>query len=580
MAKTVPTAVLPPALAPAGDVQSAQPAAPSKSPKASISVHSTTYNIPPTPTSLTSKEWTVPPRPKPGRKPATDAPPTKRKAQNRAAQRAFRERRAARVGELEEEIKKIEIEDEKEQNALRTEIEKLEKEVEEYRTSLNVWMQRCRGLEAELAIESAAKEEVLRSSREASAAPALSSRFAGDQPQDAALQEGAEAIGCGNCSSISDCRCIQEVINMQGPDQTSDLVELTSNKRPHSPARNNSTSKRIKPESPDNLETDFTTSFSNQPGNSTREDHTLPASSSAIADPCGFCTDGTACICAEMQAAEADNRNPSNHTHYHPSYQHDGTHNHQRSESESEQHQAAFSLPPRISQFSHITPPPSDTDVSLSNSSTLHNRPSSANPCIKGPGTCLQCRSDPNSTLFCKSLAKSQGKQQGGCCGANARGGDWCCQATSQLLSVALEGSSSGPARRTRTRSLNRTSSSNNSPRNAYTDETENPAVQPITLTCADAYTTLSRHPGYAKATGEMAGWLHKLRAHPATAHTHNTALDRKTGVSTAEKDDMDVDAGRGVDVDGRPAMEIDAANVMAVLRDFDRRFISESTPG
>ena len=77
-----------------------------------------------------------------------------------------------------------------------------------------------------------------------------------------------------------------------------------------------------------------------------------------------------------------------------------------------------------------------------------------------------------------------------------------------------------------------------------------------------------------------MAGWLHKLRAHPATAHTHNTALDRKTGVSTAEKDDMDVDAGRGVDVDGRPAMEIDAANVMAVLRDFDRRFISESTPG
>ena len=51
--------------------------------------------------SMTSKEWVIPPRPKPGRKPATDTPPTKRKAQNRAAQRAFRERRAARVGELE-----------------------------------------------------------------------------------------------------------------------------------------------------------------------------------------------------------------------------------------------------------------------------------------------------------------------------------------------------------------------------------------------------------------------------------------------------------------------------------------------
>ncbi|KAK3328276.1 hypothetical protein B0T19DRAFT_186231 [Cercophora scortea] len=56
------------------------------------------------PMSMTSKEWVIPPRPKPGRKPATDTPPTKRKAQNRAAQRAFRERRAARVGELEEQL--------------------------------------------------------------------------------------------------------------------------------------------------------------------------------------------------------------------------------------------------------------------------------------------------------------------------------------------------------------------------------------------------------------------------------------------------------------------------------------------
>ncbi len=57
-----------------------------------------------------TKNWVVPPRPKPGRKPATDTPPTKRKAQNRAAQRAFRERRAARVGELEEQLKETEEE--------------------------------------------------------------------------------------------------------------------------------------------------------------------------------------------------------------------------------------------------------------------------------------------------------------------------------------------------------------------------------------------------------------------------------------------------------------------------------------
>jgi hypothetical protein len=67
-----------------------------------------------------------------------------------------------------------------------------------------------------------------------------------------------------------------------------------------------------------------------------------------------------------------------------------------------------------------------------------------------------------------------------------------------------------------------------------------------ITLTCADAYTTLSRHPGYERASGDIASWMPKLDAH---------------SVATPEK------------LEGRPAMEIDAANVMSVLKDFDRRF-------
>lgn len=61
---------------------------------------------------ITSKEWVLPPRPKPGRKPSVDTPASKRKAQNRAAQRAFRERRATRVQELEEKL--LEVEKEKE----------------------------------------------------------------------------------------------------------------------------------------------------------------------------------------------------------------------------------------------------------------------------------------------------------------------------------------------------------------------------------------------------------------------------------------------------------------------------------
>ena len=67
-----------------------------------------------------------------------------------------------------------------------------------------------------------------------------------------------------------------------------------------------------------------------------------------------------------------------------------------------------------------------------------------------------------------------------------------------------------------------------------------------MTLTCADAYTTLSRHPAYEKASGEIATWMPKLHAS---------------------------DTVPGVEQKGRPAMEIDAANVMAVLKDLDRRF-------
>ncbi|RLV90756.1 hypothetical protein JA1_004372 [Spathaspora sp. JA1] len=59
---------------------------------------------------ITSKEWVLPPRPKPGRKPSVDTPASKRKAQNRAAQRAFRERRATRVQELEEKLMEVEKE--------------------------------------------------------------------------------------------------------------------------------------------------------------------------------------------------------------------------------------------------------------------------------------------------------------------------------------------------------------------------------------------------------------------------------------------------------------------------------------
>src|ERR1700733_1938219 len=143
----------PPLLAPATPAPSLLPSISQKPSPTSTSATSPTADTPPNLPSLTSKEWVIPPRPKPGRKPATDTPPTKRKAQNRAAQRAFRERRAARVGELEEQMKQMEEEEEQKRRVLEADIERLQREVEEYSTNLGLWIEKCRRLERELAVE-------------------------------------------------------------------------------------------------------------------------------------------------------------------------------------------------------------------------------------------------------------------------------------------------------------------------------------------------------------------------------------------------------------------------------------------
>lgn len=55
-----------------------------------------------------SKEWVLPARGKPGRKLSTNVPMTKRKAQNRASQRAFRERKSAYLLELQQKVAQFE----------------------------------------------------------------------------------------------------------------------------------------------------------------------------------------------------------------------------------------------------------------------------------------------------------------------------------------------------------------------------------------------------------------------------------------------------------------------------------------
>ena len=166
---------------------------------------------------VTTKEWTIPPRPKPGRKPATDTPPTKRKAQNRAAQRAFRERRAARVGELEDQLEEAKEEQQQRESDMRNKIIRLEAEIHRFSNELHSWKVRCDMLERVCEYEKGEKDSALRellyvrsgalvTSTDAIPLPPRRNRpspRAAEQHQQISISAEADIpnpLGCGSCT--------------------------------------------------------------------------------------------------------------------------------------------------------------------------------------------------------------------------------------------------------------------------------------------------------------------------------------------------------------------------------------------
>jgi len=78
---------------------------------------------------------------KPGRKPLTSEPTTKRKAQNRAAQRAFRERKEKHLKDLENKVSELEKASDAanhENGLLRAQVSRLQMELREYRKRLSL----------------------------------------------------------------------------------------------------------------------------------------------------------------------------------------------------------------------------------------------------------------------------------------------------------------------------------------------------------------------------------------------------------------------------------------------------------
>jgi len=463
---------------------------------------------------MTRKEWVIPPRPKPGRKPATDQPATKRKAQNRAAQRAFRERRVARVGELEEQLEETKEEQQKREEEMRDKIGRLEAEVIRFNGELQSWRLRCETLDRIADYERREKDAALaelsylRNGAQTTGTDAVplpprrirQQELRAPEPQYTPYIPAADVethLGCGNCTSTSQCACAEEAIALNASgcgkctiDTHCQCLEETINtstefsvptdtKRPRSPtppaAQYSEKRQRYSdPSTP--LEVDFTAQFSSKPAPVNVSPQEDQMSSRPSGESCGFCVEGAYCMCAE--AAAQNERDQDNR------------------------------LAPLLNE---VTPPPSDTDVDIKLPS-MHpiqmHRPvaaqSSSNSCANGPGTCQQCQSDPKSGLFCRSLAAmrtSGDAPPDGCCGGNSAGGG-CCKS----LSVVA------------------------------------PTRPPPSLSCADTYKTLSTHKNFDAASDDLNTWLGRLHAVPP----HHP---------------------------GRAPMEVEAASVMGVLKLFDRRF-------
>lgn len=454
----------------------------------------------------------MPPRPKPGRKPATDTPPTKRKAQNRAAQRAFRERRAARVGELEEELEETKEEQQKREEEMRKRISTLEADIQRFNSELQSWKMRCDTLDrvaeyerreklAALGELSYIRRGALSTGTDAVPLPPRKTRRQEPRspltPQHYTAPPAAELeehLGCDNCSTTGTCACVEKAISASTAicgkctaqshcECLEETIKAASEmpismdlKRAHSPSIEEYSDKRHRlTESSTPLEVDFTAQFSTKSKQQTQplQDQVTQVSTRPPTESCGFCDDGTYCMCAEAAAAALNN------------------------ESEPQ-----IPLP----HLNEITPPPSDTDADWSTRQPRTVHPTVSNSCINGPGTCNQCQSDPKSGLFCRSLAAMRSSAPtsspaDGCCGGNPTGGQ-CCKSV--------------PA--------------------------AEPTRPPPSLSCADTYKTLSTHKNFDEASDELNSWLGKL--HP----THPQHAERAP-------------------------VEVEAASVMGVLKLFDRRF-------
>jgi hypothetical protein len=327
------------------------------------------------------------------------------------------------VGELEEQLEETKEEQQKREADLRTKITKLEADVERFSGEVQSWRLRCDTLDRIAEYERREKEAALaelaylRNGARTTGTDAvpLPPRHLRQQENKVpppelypslAVPIDDNSLGCGGCTSTSNCACVEQAmaISTTGcgkctPETHCECLEETIRaaaelpdpaelKRSHSPSTEDYADKRQRHSDPSTpLEVDFTAQYSSKPIQSSQEP--LVQITRPPGESCGFCEEGTYCMCAEAAAQAASNTRDT-----HPNR-----------------------LAPILNE---VTPPPSDSDLDGNGMKLPLLQPNQMHRPVA-----------PKSGLFCRSLAALRATSGSamvpdGCCGGNASGGGCC----------------------------------------------------------------------------------------------------------------------------------------------------------
>ncbi|KAF2742063.1 hypothetical protein M011DRAFT_462755 [Sporormia fimetaria CBS 119925] len=337
----------------------------------------------------TSTSYVIPPRPKPGRKPATDEPASKRKAQNRESQRAFRARKAAKLAEMKTEAELAEMRYSHDVNEKLIEIQEKERQIQ----ALEVMVNQLRESQHSIVQErdswrdkALQLEELLKHARDQRPS---SSQLRDKQPTLPAFGQlttpsrtydtSEASVGtCGTCRPGTSCLCLDAITSSTAPDfmPAVPLASASSHRSNTDKAPNRGNTKQT-PSFFEEREIDFTAQFS-KPSRRQEPDtrssiafltHSNQPEAAPEAGPdeagCGFCTNASYCFCRDAGQQDLD----------------------------------------KAMQDDEPRPVPTPTKNWPSREESMSDKPSSTTASTIGPGSCDACQRDPKQRAWCQRVA-------------------------------------------------------------------------------------------------------------------------------------------------------------------------------